>query len=84
MPRITFWEWLGWAGALVLLLAYALLSLSVLDKGVPFHLLNLLGALAVGKAALCKKSYPAAFVEFAWAFIAASSLLCLLCFDWFV
>jgi hypothetical protein len=77
MPRLTLWDWLGWAGAIALLLAFALLSLSVLDKGVLFYVMNLLGALAVGKAAWSKKSFPAAFVEFAWALIAAVSLVAL-------
>lgn len=73
--RQTLWDCLGWCGAALLLSAYTLFSLSMLEAKLEFHLLNLLGAMAVGKAAWTRRSYPAAFVEFAWASIAMIALL---------
>jgi hypothetical protein len=68
----------GWYGAVALLAAYALLSMSVIDRGWLFQTLNLTGALGVGLAAWSKRSYQAAVLEFIWAAIAVAALARLL------
>lgn len=73
--RLWLIETLGWCGALSLLGAYTLLSLQLLDSGVVYQLMNLGGALGVGVSALSRRSYPAAFLEFAWATVALVALL---------
>lgn len=73
--RVWLVEIYGWYGAVALLVAYALLSLSVIDRGGLFQTLNLTGALGVGLAALSKRSYQAAVLEFIWAAIALLALL---------
>ena len=73
------WQWLieayGWYGAVALLLAYTLLSLSVIEKGVLYQLLNFTGATGVGIAALTRRSYQATVLEFVWAAVALFSLV---------
>ncbi|HVV99287.1 MAG TPA: hypothetical protein VHB77_03035 [Planctomycetaceae bacterium] len=65
----------GWYGVCALPLAYGLLSLGHLDKGVIYQLLNLTGAAGIGIAAFEKRSYQAVAVEVVWAAIAITALI---------
>lgn len=65
----------GWYGVVALPLAYGLLSLGHLDKGLIFQTLNLTGAVGVGIAAFEKRSYQAVAVEVVWAAIAMTALV---------
>jgi hypothetical protein len=78
MNRQQLMDLCGWCGAVVLLVAYALFGMSVLEAGLLYHGLNFAGSVGVGVAAFAKKNYPAAFLEVAWASIAAAILVYLL------
>jgi len=62
----------GWFGALLFLIAYLLLIIKVWSaSSLIFHLFNLFGGLLLFFSAMYDNSYPAAFINIAWAFIAA-------------
>jgi hypothetical protein len=65
----------GWFGALLFLIAYLLLILKRWSAtALVFHLFNILGGILLFLSALYDHSYPAAFINLAWAFIAGYGL----------
>ncbi len=63
-------DFIGWAGAGLLLIAYATtLSGKKLSGGV-FHAVNLLGAMGIAVSSLEKSAYPAASLNGVWSIVA--------------
>jgi hypothetical protein len=57
----------GWAGAFLLLAAYALVSLRRLSgDGVLFQVLNIVGAAGLATVSIAGGVWPSAFVNFVW------------------
>lgn len=62
---------IGWIGALLFLISYFLLiSKRWLATSFAFHLCNILGGVLLSASTLYNASYPATFVNLAWAIIA--------------
>ena len=60
-------ELAGWLGAVFYVLAYLLLTLGKLSsQGIPFHLLNILGALGLIVHSLYSGSLPSLAVNVVW------------------
>ncbi|GAA4310113.1 hypothetical protein GCM10023149_04690 [Mucilaginibacter gynuensis] len=67
----TFFDGIGWFGALFYLVSYFLLIIKKWrSTSFAFHLCNILGGLLLSGSALYDVSYPGAFINFAWALIA--------------
>lgn len=63
---------LGWLGALLFLISYLLLIIKKWSAtSFIFHLFNLLGGVFLFLSAMYDHSYPSAYINIAWAFIAA-------------
>jgi hypothetical protein len=62
----------GWLGALLFLISYLLLIIKKWSAtSLVFHLFNVFGGVLLFLSAMYDHSYPAAFINLAWAFIAA-------------
>lgn len=71
-----FLEIFGWYGAVAIVGAYALVSLSVIQSnGVLYQLLNFTGAIGIVAVSLTKKAYQPATLNIIWTVIAAIALL---------
>ena len=69
-------ELLGWYGAAAIVLAYLLLSFSVLSSdSLAFQLLNLTGAVGILAISLIKKLYQTAVLNIIWAIVAAVAIV---------
>jgi len=66
---------LGWYGTVAILAAYALSSFDLLEKGIPYQLLNLTGAAGVGLVCWVKRAWQPLGLEVAWALVAAVALV---------
>lgn len=67
----TLIELLGWYGTAAILLAYALVSFSVLQPAsVPFQLLNITGAIGIVVVSFAKKNYQPGVLNVVWAVVA--------------
>lgn len=65
-------DYFGWLGALLFLVSYTLLIIKKWSAtSLIFHLFNLFGGVLLFLSAMYDQSYPAAFINLAWAFIAA-------------
>ena len=70
-----FYSIIGWFGAIIYLIAYALLSLNRLKSDKPtYHFLNILGACALIINGIPRNDFPAIFLNAAWGLIAAIAL----------
>lgn len=66
---------LGWLGAFLFLISYFLLIIKKWKPtSVAFHITNIMGGVFVGASALYDHSFPSAFINVAWAFIAIYGL----------
>jgi hypothetical protein len=67
----TFIEIFGWYGTVAIVLAYALVSFSVLSSGsIWYQLLNGTGALGIVAVSLYKKDYQPGVLNIIWVLIA--------------
>ena len=67
---------LGWYGAAAILLAYGLLSFSVIAaNSAAYQLLNLIGAIGIVAVSMTKKNYQPAVLNAVWVIIAAIALI---------
>lgn len=65
-------DFAGWFGALLFLISYLMLIIKKWPAtSLVFHLYNLFGGLFIFLSAYYDHSYPAAYINLAWAFIAA-------------
>ncbi|HEY4673520.1 MAG: hypothetical protein HYY67_06285 [Thaumarchaeota archaeon] len=72
----TLAEIFGWLGAIITIIAYALISFGVFDAtNILYQILNLTGAVGVGVVSIMKKIYQPATLEVIWALIAFIALL---------
>ena len=68
---------IGWAGALLLLLAYGLLSARRLEgHSSRYQLMNIQGSLCLLANAAYHRAFPSAFVNLIWVIIAGVALVC--------
>ncbi|WP_440879983.1 CBU_0592 family membrane protein [Tenacibaculum sp. C7A-26P2] len=71
-----FYSIIGWFGAIIYLIAYALLSLNRLKSDKPtYHVLNILGACALIVNGIPRNDFPAIFLNAAWGLIAVIATL---------
>ena len=69
-------EIVGWCGAILILIAYFLVSQNKLHSNSKlYQYLNLLGAIGVGINVFYQQSWPALGLQVVWALIALKSLL---------
>jgi hypothetical protein len=65
-------DFAGWFGALLFLISYLMLIIKKWSAtSLVFHLYNLFGGVLIFLSAFYDHSYPAAYINLAWAFIAA-------------
>ena len=81
MPREARWhrwltEGMGWAGAGLIVLAYALVSFGIIGSGsAAYQVLNGVGAVGVLVISAIKRTYQPAVLNLFWALIAAVALI---------
>lgn len=76
MKIVTEIEILGWIGAIMILLAYALSNFNLLTPdNLAYQSLNILGALAIVYHSLTKKDYQPAVLNIIWALVAVLVIL---------
>jgi len=76
MNRKILIESTGWIGAIMLLTAYFLNSMSLVTAGSPsYQLMNFAGSFLAGFYTYMKKAYPNTLLNIIWMFIAALALL---------
>lgn len=72
----TFTQIFGWAGALLIISAYFLISHKKLSGANKiYQLMNLIGATGVGVNALYQEAWPSFFIQVIWIIIAVASLI---------
>jgi hypothetical protein len=68
-------DWIGTVGVFILLLAYFLVVINVIEtKGIIYILMNLFGALIAGAASYLLNYWPFIILEMAWTLVSAYSL----------
>jgi len=66
----------GWYGAVALLVAFGLVSFSVLKPDqLLYQVLNLTGALGIVIVSLYRKAYPPGVLNLIWAIVACGSII---------
>jgi hypothetical protein len=66
---------IGWAGMILLILAYFLLSIKkIKSHSLVYHMLNLFGAVGIAVSAFATSSWPSVVLNIIWFGIAAFSL----------
>ena len=69
-------EIVGWYGAAVILLAYALVSFRIIPAGgYIYQTLNLIGAIGIVIVSLVKKAQQPAILNMVWAIIALMAIM---------
>lgn len=69
-------ECIGWVGAILVLVAFFLISTNRTDASKPiFHWLNIIGALGLIIHTSYNSAYPSAFVNIIWVGVAIFSLV---------
>lgn len=75
MEAVLF-DSLGWAGAFLLLLAYALVSFKKLAAdSLAYQGLNVVASILLAINTLYHRAYPSSFVNIVWTFIAIFAIL---------
>jgi paired small multidrug resistance pump len=65
-------EFSGWAGVVLILLAYSLITLGILQPTTPIYgVMNLFGALGIIVSSYSKRDLQPVFLNLVWLFIAA-------------
>lgn len=73
---MTVYVFLGWFGTIVYLIAYALLSMNILNGQKPtYHLLNVIGALGLVINGIPMNDYPSIALNGVWGLIALITVL---------
>ena len=76
MTNNAWFDTIGWAGAVALLVAYAMVSSRRLEgDSAVYQLLNISGSLLLAANTIFYGSYPSTFVNLIWAAIAAVSVM---------
>lgn len=66
---------IGWYGVLAVLLAYALVSLSIWETNMAYQILNVTGSLGLMYVAITKKAYQLSAFYIFWAIVALINLI---------
>lgn len=75
MPK-SLYELLGWYGALAILLAYGLVSFSLVKSSdLLYQALNLTGALGIVLISLYKRAYQPGVLNIVWSLIALAAII---------
>ena len=75
MNNHVWFDTIGWAGAVALLIAYALISFKSLEgDSTTFQFLNIGGSVLLAANTIFYGSYPSTFVNLIWAGIAVFSI----------
>ena len=75
MNNHVWFDTIGWAGAVALLIAYALISFKRLEgDSTTFQFLNISGSVLLAGNTIFYGSYPSTFVNLIWAGIAVFSI----------
>ena len=75
MNNHVWFDTIGWAGAVALLIAYALISFKRLEgDSTTFQFLNIGGSILLAANTIFYGSYPSTFVNLIWAGIAVFSI----------
>ena len=75
MNNHVWFDTIGWAGAVALLIAYALISFKRLEgDSTTFQCLNIGGSVLLAANTIFYGSYPSTFVNLIWAGIAVFSI----------
>lgn len=73
---MKFDEVVGWCGALLLLVAFGLVSFNLVSSaGLLFPFLNFFGSMGIVYISWTKKAYPPAVLNIIWAIVALTSLI---------
>ncbi|SED22813.1 hypothetical protein SAMN04489761_4696 [Tenacibaculum sp. MAR_2009_124] len=71
LSSMSIYTIIGWSGAVIYLLAYALLSMNKLKSDKPtYHILNILGAIALVINGIPTNDFPTIFLNAIWGIIA--------------
>jgi hypothetical protein len=74
--EVLIFDSLGWAGAFLLLLAYALVSFKKLaPDSLVYQGLNVAASILLAINTLYHRAYPSSFVNIVWTFIAIFAIL---------
>jgi hypothetical protein len=75
MNNHLWFDAIGWLGAAVLLVAYAMISFRKLEgDSMAFQLLNIIGSLFLAANTMFYRAYPSSFVNLIWMAIAVFSI----------
>lgn len=66
---------LGWLGMILVLLAYALLSINKIKNGITYQILNLLAAIFMAIGLLPKNAWFSFTLQIMWGLIAIASII---------
>jgi len=76
LMRKSFEEILGWYGAVAIILAYVLVSFSIISpQSILFQILNGTGAVGIVIISLHKKAYQPAILNILWALVALIAII---------
>ena len=74
--EVLIFDTLGWAGAFLLLLAYALVSFKRLAAdSLSYQGMNVAASILLAVNTLYHRAYPSSFVNIVWTFIAVFAIL---------
>lgn len=74
-----YYDWIGWLGFVLIVAAYLFLTLKFLgENSVPYHTLNLAGALCMIANAKHNRAKPLLWLNIVWALVAMLGLIPLL------
>ncbi len=72
---IVFTEIFGWVGAVLILLAYYLLTTEkIKSSSFIYHFMNLVGAIGIASNSFVQKAWPSTFINVIWFVIALSAI----------
>ena len=75
MSNQIWFDAIGWVGAILLLVAYAMISSKKLEAdSTAYQLLNIIGSLFLVANTIFYRAYPSSFVNVIWAGIAVFSI----------
>jgi hypothetical protein len=75
MNNYSWFDAIGWAGAALLLVAYAMVSSKKLEgNSMAYQFLNIVGSLLLAANTLFYRAYPSSFVNLIWIGIAVFSI----------
>ncbi len=69
-------EWMGWCGVILILCAYGLIALNLIDaRGSFYHSLNFIGGILIVVNAMDKKDRPVVLLNVVWSLFALVAIV---------